>query len=46
MAYSWPRDPEFQSVFRSYIEWASRIAVENSHQVEVIARWTESGTSP
>ena len=25
-----PNDPEFQSVFRSYIEWGSRLAVENS----------------
>jgi hypothetical protein len=25
-----PADPEFQAAFRSYIEWGSRIAVENS----------------
>ncbi len=25
-----PSDPEFQAAFRSYIEWGSRIAVENS----------------
>ena len=25
-----PADPEFQSAFRSYVEWGSRIALENS----------------
>src|SRR5258708_36544366 len=25
-----PNDPEFRSVFGSYIEWGSRLAVENS----------------
>ena len=25
-----PNDPEFQAAFRSYLEWGSRIAVENS----------------
>jgi CDGSH-type Zn-finger protein/truncated hemoglobin YjbI len=25
-----PTDPEFQAAFRSYIEWGSRIAIENS----------------
>jgi CDGSH-type Zn-finger protein/truncated hemoglobin YjbI len=27
-----PNDPEFRSVFQSYIEWGSRLAVENSQQ--------------
>jgi CDGSH-type Zn-finger protein len=27
-----PNDPEFRSVFSSYIEWGSRLAVENSQQ--------------
>jgi hypothetical protein len=27
-----PSDPEFQAAFRSYIEWGSRLALENSQQ--------------
>jgi CDGSH-type Zn-finger protein/truncated hemoglobin YjbI len=26
----WPRDPEFQAAFNSYIQWGSRLALENS----------------
>ena len=27
---SFPADPEFRSAFSSYIEWGSRLALENS----------------
>jgi truncated hemoglobin YjbI len=29
-----PNDAEFQSAFRSYLEWGSRVAVENSQRAE------------
>ena len=48
-----PNDPEWRSAFSAYIEWGSRLAVENSQtdarppeRIEVFARWVDSAKAP